>query len=233
MGRITKEKFKTFGSVFDNFTIKNLVSLSKKGHFIEGTLSPIKIGKEANIFSAETPEGKKICLKVYRLETANFNRMYEYIRSDQRFIGVLNKRRKVIFAWVQREYRNLMIAARLKLSAPAPIKAQLNVLIMELIGPPAPMMKDAPPKRPARFLERILDNVRIFYKQGLVHGDLSKFNILNHNEKQVLIDFSHATSNTNPIFNKLLERDAKNLAADFGLLGVKTSQEEILNFIKK
>ena len=229
------EKFKTFGDVFDNFTLANLVSLAQKGCFMEGTLSTGKIGKEANVFFAENEQGERVCLKIYRLETANFNRMYEYIRSDPRFVGVLHKRRKVIFAWVQREFRNLMIAADAKVSAPKPIKFQSNVLVMSYIGgrqEPAPMLKDAPPRNPQGFFEKTLENMRTLYARGYTHGDLSRFNILNHRERPVLIDFSHSTLNTNPIFQELLERDAKNIALDFWQYGVKTSKEEILKYIR-
>ncbi len=235
MGKIGKEKFKTFGDVFDNFTLANLVSLSQKGCFLEGTLSTGKIGKEANIFFAENEQGERVCLKVYRLETANFNRMYEYIRSDPRFIGVLHRRRKVIFAWVQREFRNLLIAADAKMSAPKPIKFLSNILVMSYIGgkdEPAPMLKDAPPKNPEAFFQKTIENMKALFQKGYTHGDLSRFNILNHRERPVLIDFSHATMNTNPLFNELLERDAKNIALDFWQYGVKTSKEDILKFIK-
>ncbi|RLE42600.1 serine protein kinase RIO, partial [Candidatus Woesearchaeota archaeon] len=88
MPKITREKFKVYEGVFDNFTIKNLIALMKKGIVSEGTLSPVKIGKEANVFSGENDLGEKLILKIYRLETANFNRMYEYIRTDPRFVGL-------------------------------------------------------------------------------------------------------------------------------------------------
>jgi RIO kinase 1 len=232
MGKITKEKFKTFGNVFDNFTLKNIISLAKKGLIAEGSLSPIKIGKEANIFSAVDNQGKPICLKIYRLETANFNQMYRYIASDPRFAGLTNHKRKIIFAWVQREYRNLVLAERGNVRVPSPIKFQFNVLIMELIGSPAPMLKDLGPKHPARFFEALLENMKALYMKGLAHGDLSKFNILNHKEHPVLIDLSHSTPNTNPIFKELLQRDCKVVAEDFKEYGINTTKENILEYIK-
>jgi len=228
MAKITREKFKTYEAVFDNYTLKGIIELMKKGFVLEDSLSPIKIGKEANVFSAEDQDGNKICIKIYRLETANFNQMYHYIRSDPRFIGLNHKMRKIIFAWVQREFRNLIFARKAGVRAPKAIKSHNNILLMELIGNPAPMVKDKPPKDKKQFFNAVLKNMWLLHKAGLVHGDLSKFNILNDNEKPVLIDFSHGTPPNNPLFRELLDRDAKNIANDFKVL----SKEEILKKIK-
>ncbi len=236
MARQAREKFKVYKGVFDNFTIRTLIELAKKALFLEETLSPVKIGKEANVFSALNAKARKrVCIKIYRLETANFNRMYGYICSDPRFAGLTHKRRKVILAWVQREFRNLQIANAARIKAPKPIKFLNNVLIMSFIGgsKAAPMLKDAPPKKPEEFYRQVTSAMKALYNKGFTHGDLSPFNILNNRQMAYIIDFSHATSYTNPRFFELLRRDAKNIAEYFSNLGVKTSTEEILKEIKK
>jgi RIO kinase 1 len=229
-----KEKFKTYGDVFDMFTINTLVYFMSNRYFLEGTLSTMKIGKEANIFSAKKEDGKKICIKIYRLETANFNKMFEYIHSDPRFLGLLNSKRKIIFAWVQREYRNLNIAEKAEVTAPRVIKSLNNVLLMDFIGKddPAPMLKDAPPKDKEKFFDEIIENMRKLYKAGFVHGDLSPYNILNYRNKPYFIDLSHTTSNKNPIFTRLLDRDITNMANYFQKQKVIISEEDILKRIK-
>ena len=115
---MTKEKFKTYEGVFDNFTLRTLFELSSKGHF-EDLESPISIGKESNVFTALNKQGKRFIIKIYRLETCDFNRLYEYIQTDPRFLGLKKQRRKVIFAWCQREYRNLLNARDAHAPAPA------------------------------------------------------------------------------------------------------------------
>ena len=77
MAKITKEKFKTYGNVFDQFTMRNIFKLASQGHF-EDIMSPISIGKEANIFSAIKKDKTKVILKIYRLENCDFNIMYSY-----------------------------------------------------------------------------------------------------------------------------------------------------------
>ena len=69
------------------------------------------------------------------------------------------------------------------------------------------------------------------YNEGLIHGDLSWFNILNHDEKPYIIDFSQATTVKTPNSEELLERDVRNLIRFFGKLGVKKGFEEVLKAI--
>src|SRR3989344_2054706 len=126
MARITREKFDTFGNVFDQFTYRNLFKLSSQGHFIE-LQSPISIGKEANLFTAHTADGM-VVVKIYRLQTCDFNRMYENLRTDPRFQNTKRQRRQVIFAWCKREYRNLLKARQVGVRVPTPHAFLYNIL---------------------------------------------------------------------------------------------------------
>ena len=104
-----KEKFKTKHGVFDEFTNRTIFKLITEGHF-RGLESPINIGKESNVFSALTKQDNRVIVKIYRLETCDFNTMHNYIKDDPRYSKLKKKKRNIIFAWVQREYRNLMNA---------------------------------------------------------------------------------------------------------------------------
>jgi RIO kinase 1 len=232
MAKTAKEKFKTYGDVFDNFTVRNLFELSSKGFFEEDTLSPISIGKEANVFSAKGKNGP-IVLKIYRLETADFNRMYSYIRNDARFLNLKNQRRKVIFAWVQREYRNLFRAREANIRVPTPIAFMKNILIMEFIGKnqPALKLKDDIPKNKKKFYGRVKEYIKNFYKIGFVHGDLSEFNILNLNDHPVFIDLSHSTMIRQSNSMELLERDVKNICRFFNKIKLSLDYEKELKEI--
>ena len=128
------EKFKIYKNVFDGFTLRTLFKLSTEGHFDE-LLSPLMIGKESNVFLASShhDEDDVVIVKIYRLHSCNFNKMYSYIKTDPRFQEIKNQKRQVIFKWVQREYRNLLIA-REKISVPNVIAFMNNVLVMESIG---------------------------------------------------------------------------------------------------
>jgi RIO kinase 1 len=233
MSKITREKFKTYGNVFDDFTNRNLFKLISQGYF-EEMKSPIALGKEANIFTAVKKDGTRVIVKIYRLETCDFNRMYEYMKSDDRYHNVKKTRRNVIFAWTQREYRNLHKAREAGLKVPMPHHFMNNILIEEFIGKddPAPKLKDCAPENPEKFFKKTVEYMRLLYKAGLVHGDLSPFNILNYEDDPVFIDFSQATITTSSVAKELLERDVNNVCSYFKKLGMKIDQEKITKNIK-
>src|SRR3989344_4881485 len=181
-----REDFKTMHDVFDGFTNRTLYKLITQGHF-EGLESPISIGKESNVFSAIRKDGSRVMVKIYRLETCDFNRMYDYIKDDPRFIDMKKGKRNIIFSWAQREYRNLLKARQANVSVPTPFTFSKNVLVLEFIGDDgifAPKLKDAIPKNPKEFFEKIIANMKKLHKAGLVHADLSAFKIMEKKTKQ-------------------------------------------------
>ncbi|MDO8480196.1 MAG: serine protein kinase RIO [Nanoarchaeota archaeon] len=224
---MTQDKFKTMHNVFDNFTNLTLFKLISQGHF-EGLEGPVSIGKEANIFTAKKGDGKVI-VKIYRLEACDFNRMYDYIKEDSRYINLKGKKRKIIFAWVQREFRNLMKAREAGVRVPTPLTFANNILVLEMIGQaePASKLKDEVPKDKQAFLDAILDNMALLNKAGLVHADLSPFNILNDREKPVFIDFSQCTPLDSTRFEEFLTRDLRNIHTFFKKVGLDVDIEEM------
>jgi len=227
MAKTAKEKFKTMGNVFDLHAENNIFKLITQGHF-DGLIGPISIGKEANIFAAKKGD-KKVIVKIYRLETCDFNRMYDYIKFDPRYSGLKKKKRKIIFAWCQREFRNLLKARQVGMRVPMPITFRDNLLVMEFIGDreAAPKLKDSIPDNPRKFYDMVVEDMRRFYKADLVHGDLSEFNILNYNEKPYIIDLSQASPLNSANAKDLIERDIKNIVRFFNKIGLKLDAEEL------
>src|SRR3989338_3208108 len=206
-----QERFKTARGVFDEFTNRNLFELESRGVF-DTLVSPFEVGKESNVFIAK--KGKQhLIVKIYRVQNCDFKRMYDYIRKDVRYEYLKKHRRDIIFAWVQREYKNLFRAQQAQVAVPQPLAWKYNILVESMIGEemPAPTLKDALPANPLEFFKLVVEEMKKLYKGGLIHGDLSSFNILNHNEKPYLIDFSQATVTTTPNWNELLQRDLNNI----------------------
>lgn len=232
MAKKSKEEWKTYGAVFDNFTYRTLDRLISQKIF-EGVIGPISTGKESNVFSARTKTGL-VVVKIYRLETCDFNRMYEYIKADPRFIGIQKQRRKVIFNWVRREYRNLMVARSLGINVPKPIAFNNNILVEEFVGDkkPAPKLKDQIPEKKA-FFNKVFEYMKILYDGGYVHADLSHFNILNYREKPVIIDLSTMTNKEDSQFETYLERDIKNVVNFANKHGFKYNIEKVKKKITK
>ena len=98
---------------------------------------------------------------------------------------------------------------------------------MEYIGfesIPAPVLKDIKnPKEPLNLFNEILSFIKLLYQKAkLVHGDLSEFNILYHNQSPVVIDISQAVAIQHPKAEVYLARDIKNIFQYFDKLGIET-----------
>jgi len=228
------QEFKVYKNVFDSSTINALWSLITKGR-MEGLESPIKIGKESNIFSALTKQNERIAVKIHRIIAAEFNKMYYYLAPDRRF-RVMKNKRQIVLTWARREFINLKKAWQANVAVPKPIAVDENVLLMEFIGSdsvPSPLLKNYP-KNLDRIFENLLENLKKLYqKANLVHGDLSEYNILVKDDKPVIIDLSHAIPKISPNADELLRRDIKNTCAFFNRHGLKLDEEDILKRIKK
>ena len=70
-------------------------------------------------------------------------------------------------------------------------------------------------------------NMKKLHKAGLVHADLSAFNILNNNEKPVFIDFSQCTTFESSRAKEYLDRDVRNICNFFRKLGLKLDEVKI------
>jgi RIO kinase 1 len=213
-------------SVFDERTIFHLNKLLVNGPLerIEGVISA---GKEANVYLAYDIDGKEVAVKIYKIDTNTSKWMKKYITGDPRFKKIPNNISKIIFLWASKEFKNLKRAYKAGLSVPNPIFTQNNILIMEYIGfesIPAPILKDIKaPKDPVKLFNEVLNFIKNLYQKAkLVHGDLSEFNILYHNQKPVIIDISQGVSVQHPKAEVYLVRDIRNIFNYFEKIGVNT-----------
>lgn len=218
--------------VFDKATLLAIEKLIRKNK-IGRIESLISTGKEANVYHGFLDK-KEIAIKIYAVETSDFKNMDRYIRGDKRFPPWKN-RRHLVYLWAKKEFHNLN-KTHPKVNCPQPVGIEKNILVMSFIGEKgssAPRWKDLPPKNPEKDLKKVIKFMKEMYqKQEFVHGDLSEYNILNWDEEPYLIDFSQGVLKTHPLAEKLLERDARNLANYFQELGREVKKEEILEKIR-
>ncbi|MBI5227698.1 serine protein kinase RIO [Candidatus Micrarchaeota archaeon] len=229
-----KERFKTESEVFDRQTLIVLSKIIKKG-ILQSVDYPISTGKEANVFRATTNDGTFVAVKIYKRETSPFARKDEYLYADPRFEKIKHNDREIVRAFARKEFKNLELCQKGGVHAPKPYYLIDNVLIMEFLGEgelPYPTLNVIKSENPEKDLELILGDVKKMYKVGLVHADLSEYNII-MKEAPYLIDFGQGVITRHPSANHFLERDVITILKYFGKKGVRKDLAKVLEWIKQ
>jgi len=213
---------KTYDQVFDHPALLNLAKLISEG--VLATLDyPVSTGKEANVFHGTGPDGRGKAVKIYRINTATFRDIARYIEGDRRFKGVKRGTKSTILAWARKEHKNLLRMADAGVRVPRPYNFLKGVLLMELVtddnGDAAPRLNDLvlTAEQSRAYHRTLITQVVRMLCAGVIHGDLSEYNVLVGGEGPVIIDLPQAidaAGNNNA--RSMLERDVANLAAYFG-----------------
>lgn len=224
---------------------KRLAPLIEEG-LIDEVISQLMSGKEATVYIVRSGEQIR-CAKVYKdVKQRSFRQATTYLEGRK----VQNSRQQRAMEkgsrygrevqeklWQTAEVDALFRLANAGVRVPKPFICTDGVLLMELVtdadGNAAPRLNDVDMTE-ALALElhqRLLDEVIRMLCEGMVHGDLSEYNILLAADGPVIIDLPQAVNaagnNEAPV---MLERDVENLATYFGqfapqLLGTQYGKE--------
>jgi RIO kinase 1 len=226
------DQFKVEDSVFDEATLGALYKLVQDG-YVEAFGGPLSTGKEANVYVAAAPEGE-VAVKIYRINASDFRSMRDYLDGDPRFEGIGSDKKKVVVAWTKKEFANLQRAKRAGVRVPDPIAVQRNVLVMEYLGgvdDRARRLNEVDIENPEVAYQVVREYMRRLFRIGLVHGDLSEYNIVVHEGELVVLDLGQAVTIHHPNYQDFLERDCLNVANFFARQGVETDGDQLLEFI--
>ena len=210
---------------------KRLEPLLEQG-VIQEVLRPLMSGKEAEVYLVLS-EGDVRVAKVYKdAQFRSFQHRAEYtegrrVRSsrEQRAInkGSRYGRARTEDAWGGAEVTSIQRARAAGVRVPMPYDFTEGVLVMELVrggdGEPAPRMVDVEftAEEAERVFEVLLREVVKMLCIGIVHADLSDFNVLMAADGPVIIDFPQAVDPANnQNAKKLLIRDVKNITSFLG-----------------
>jgi RIO kinase 1 len=218
--------------VLDRSTLMTIYDLLNKGK-IAAIYGTVKSGKESRIYWGKASNGKELAIKIFLTVSAEFKRgMLPYIKGDPRFTHVRGDTRSLVYTWAQKEFKNLQRMHEAGIMVPKPVDVSKNVLIMDFIGKngvPAPILKDTHLKNPKRFYHLLLICLKKLHRiAGLVHADLSEYNIMIWKSKPILFDVSQSVPLEHPMADHFLRRDIENLNKYFKKLDVtEYSTEEV------
>jgi RIO kinase 1 len=247
------DQFKVEDSVFDEATYGALYKLVQDGA-IAAFGGPISTGKEANVYTAlggpaareclaadaatavdaERTDELEVAVKVYRINASDFRDMRGYLEGDPRFEGLGSDKSAVVKAWVRKEFANLERTHEAGVRVPIPIAVERNVLVMEYIGQDgrAKRLTEVTVENPDTAFEVVREYMRRLYAAGLIHGDLSPFNLVVHEGELCVIDLGQAITVHHPNAETYLERDCENVADFFAGLGVAVTAEALATFVR-
>ena len=208
-----------------------LVPLIEEG-IVDAVLRQLKSGKEASVYLVSCA-GASYCAKVYKdANQRGFHKLAQYQEGrrargsrDARAIGRRSRhgRREQEETWKNAEVDALYLLAGAGVRVPQPRGYYSGVLIMEMIadehGDPAPRLNEISfsAERARVHHDFILRQIVRMLVAGVIHGDLSEFNVLLDPTGPVIIDLPQAVnaSGNNSAF-AMLERDVNNMRAYFG-----------------
>ncbi|MDF3866824.1 serine protein kinase RIO [Pseudomonas denitrificans (nom. rej.)] len=212
-------------------TPKRLEPLIEDG-LIDEVLRPLMSGKEAAVYVVRCGAELR-CAKVYKeANKRSFRQAAEYqegrkVRNSRQARamakGTKYGRKEQEDAWQNAEVAALFRLANAGVRVPKPYDFLDGVLLMEMVadeeGDAAPRLNDVvmEPELARDFHEFLIRQIVMMLCAGLVHGDLSEFNVLVGPDGPVIIDLPQAVdaAGNNHAF-RMLERDVGNMAAYFG-----------------
>ena len=183
-----------------------------KAGVLEALGKPLGVGKEADVYDALNPKGERIAVKFHRLGRISF-------RQTKRKRGYTAEKANWLFQSrlaAEREFQALKIVFPCGVAVPKPISQNRHVIVMGMIeGAELAEWREIP--APENVLKEILCNVRKTYlKAGVVHADLSEYNIILKPDMHVLIiDWPQYVTREHPNAQQLLMRDVKNILQFF------------------
>lgn len=199
---------------------------------IDEVIRSLKSGKEATVYVVRTGAQTR-CAKVYRdMGQRSFQRRAQYqegrkVRGSRQARAMAKStrygRKEAESAWKNTEVDALYKLTEAGVRVPRPFGYFNDTLVMELVtdaaGDPAPRLGevDLAPETAREYHAFLMRQVVRMLSIGVIHGDLSEFNVLVDAQGPVIIDLPQAVNaaGNNQAF-AMLERDVNNLRGTLG-----------------
>ncbi|MGA9746588.1 MAG: RIO1 family regulatory kinase/ATPase [Nocardioides sp.] len=218
---------------------------------VDTELGILKTGKEADVFLLERAvpgseavgESVVMAAKRYRgHDHTDFHRSTSYtdgrkVRNtrDTRAMARKTAHGKAVAAgqWAWAEWESLRRLWELGVPVPYPVQLDGTELLMEWItvdGETAPRLAQTRPEPEllASYFEQIRDVLAELSRHGMVHGDLSAYNILAAGERLVVIDLPQVIDLVgNPAGMDFLLRDCTNVCRWFQARGLAVDEHDL------
>jgi RIO kinase 2 len=207
MVRFNPVPYDGYALVFGGYDTLALTTLTRKGTISAlGTL--IGEGKESVVYDALGLG--PVAIKFHRLGQRSFSSVRlnrEYMPEEGHCPWLIASKKSA-----EREYLALT-TLHPDVSVPLPIDQNRHTVVMSLVN--GQNLNRCRLAAPGEVLEEILENVRKAYRAGIIHADLSEYNILMEDGRCVIIDWPQWMETGHQNAQEILERDIDNILAYF------------------
>ncbi|NJE46784.1 tyrosine protein kinase [Thermococcus sp. GR7] len=184
-------------------------ALAKKGVVEAISTAQIGVGKDADVYIGITSGGEKVAVKFNRIGGRTSSRKAGYhgvVFQDKHHTSWLYVSRLI----AKKEYEALTLLSPIA-RVPKPIAWNRHVVVMEFVeGTELAELRDTDLTREEaeRILDRVLEEYLKIVRFGIVHSDMSEFNIvLTSNDDVLIIDWAQYLTTAYPESYELLKRD--------------------------
>lgn len=198
---------------------------------VDEVVSRLMSGKEADVYVVQS-KGELCCAKVYKdAGTRSFSQMAQYQEGrkgrNSRQARAMQKntrygRKETEEAWKNAEVDALRTLAEAGVRVPEVYDYADGILLMEFVvdadGNAAPRLNDIrlTGAKAREYHREVIKNIVRMLCAGIIHGDLSEYNVLVGRDGLVIIDLPQAVNAAgNNSARRMLERDVENITAYF------------------
>ena len=194
---------------FEGYDVLALRTFSERGtiHAVGAALGE---GKESDVLEATNEE--VVAIKFHREGLTNFREVHrerEYT-ADREHTSWLYTARKA----AEHEYEMLRLLSPV-VSVPEPIDQNRHAIVMERMDGIELARACVKDSVSFELFFQILQEIAFVYQEGIVHGDISEYNIFLEDQRPRLFDWPQAVFSDHPNADEILMRDISNLHSYF------------------
>jgi RIO kinase 2 len=213
---------------FDGYDILAIDTFVKRGT-IQALGEVIGVGKESVVIAAMGQ--RPVAIKFHREGRTSFKQVK---RSRQHLTDIETENFSWLYAAMLAAKREYDALEKLfpAVSVPEPVDYNRHAVVMSVVA--GVEMAKANLIEPEWYLDRTLEEVKNAYRIGLIHSDLSEYNVMVRDEGVTIIDWPQYVAVGNKTAEEMLARDVGNILTFFERkYRIKRDLQETLDIIKK
>ncbi|GAB5035607.1 atypical rio rio2 protein kinase [Nannochloropsis oceanica] len=211
-----KTTYDGYRLTYGGYDILALKTFYARGH-ISGVGQKVGVGKESDIYVAQTESGDEVILKFHRLGRVSF-------RAVKNKRDYLQHRKSASWLYMSRlaalrEFAFMKALHTNGFPTPIPIDQNRHVVLMSRVeGFPMFQVKQGNMAEPEKVFPVCIDLIVRMARRGLVHCDFNEFNLMiDEGGRVTLIDFPQMISTSHINAKEMFERDVSGVVKFFAM----------------